>query len=119
MPRLSAWLIRAALVYLAVGFTFGAGMLVNEGLGLGLPTLGAGDYGSYGFRIRDHRILYGAGRFHRLLKTLHAVRSSAGGFAGQLVIPLFHSMHFFALICDFANKGKIDRCHLFALLVSL
>jgi hypothetical protein len=32
MPRLSVWFIRASLVYLAIGFTFGALMLVNEGL---------------------------------------------------------------------------------------
>jgi hypothetical protein len=32
MPRLSGWFIRASLVYLAIGFTFGAIMLANEGL---------------------------------------------------------------------------------------
>jgi hypothetical protein len=32
MPRLSVWFIRASLVYLAIGFTFGALMLANEGL---------------------------------------------------------------------------------------
>jgi hypothetical protein len=32
MPRLSAWFIRASLGYLALGFTFGALMLINEGL---------------------------------------------------------------------------------------
>ena len=36
MPRLSAWFIRASLVYLAVGFTLGSLMLVNEGLHFGL-----------------------------------------------------------------------------------
>ncbi len=32
MPRLSAWAIRAALVYLLVGFTFGALLLANKGM---------------------------------------------------------------------------------------
>ncbi len=32
MPRLSGWFIRAALVYLAVGFTFGALMLAEKGV---------------------------------------------------------------------------------------
>lgn len=32
MPRLSAWFIKAALVYLALGFTFGALMLANKGV---------------------------------------------------------------------------------------
>lgn len=31
MPRLSIWFIRAALIYLAVGFTFGALLLANKG----------------------------------------------------------------------------------------
>ncbi|MCI0393751.1 MAG: cbb3-type cytochrome c oxidase subunit I [Chloroflexi bacterium] len=34
MPRLSAWFVRAALVYLALGFTFGALMLANKGVPL-------------------------------------------------------------------------------------
>lgn len=34
MPRLSCWFIRAALVYLALGFTFGALILFNKGLPL-------------------------------------------------------------------------------------
>jgi heme/copper-type cytochrome/quinol oxidase subunit 1 len=38
MPRLSAWFVRAALVYLALGFTLGAVMLANEGLNI-LPDL--------------------------------------------------------------------------------
>lgn len=33
MPRLSCWFVRASLVYLALGFTFGALMLANKGLG--------------------------------------------------------------------------------------
>ena len=33
MPRLSSWFIRASLVYLAAGFTIGALMLANKGLG--------------------------------------------------------------------------------------
>ena len=32
MPRLSVWFIRASLVYLSIGFTFGAFLLANEGL---------------------------------------------------------------------------------------
>jgi len=32
MPRLSIWFLRAALVYLAVGITFGALMLANKGV---------------------------------------------------------------------------------------
>ncbi len=32
MPRLSGWFIRAALVYLAVGFTLGAFLLANKGV---------------------------------------------------------------------------------------
>ena len=32
MPRLSCWFIRAALVYLAIGFTLGALMLANKGV---------------------------------------------------------------------------------------
>lgn len=31
MPRLSVWFIRASLVYLAVGFTFGGLLLTNKG----------------------------------------------------------------------------------------
>jgi len=34
MPRLSQWLIRAALVYLLLGFTIGALMLTNKGIPL-------------------------------------------------------------------------------------
>jgi hypothetical protein len=37
MPRLSVWFIRASLVYLVIGFTFGAFMLANEGLAFNLP----------------------------------------------------------------------------------
>ena len=33
MPRLSRWFIRAALLYLAVGFTLGALLLAHKGLG--------------------------------------------------------------------------------------
>ena len=33
MPRLSGWFVRLSLVYLALGFTFGALMLANAGLG--------------------------------------------------------------------------------------
>ena len=32
MPRLSCWFIRAALIYLAAGFSLGALMLANKGL---------------------------------------------------------------------------------------
>ena len=32
MPRLSRWFIRASLIYLALGFTFGALMLFNKGV---------------------------------------------------------------------------------------
>jgi hypothetical protein len=32
MPRLSAWFVRAALIYLAVGFTFGMLLLWNKGV---------------------------------------------------------------------------------------
>lgn len=32
MPRLSVWMIRAALLYLGLGFTFGALILFNKGL---------------------------------------------------------------------------------------
>ncbi len=32
MPRLSVWTLRAALLYLLVGFTFGALMLANKGV---------------------------------------------------------------------------------------
>ncbi len=39
MPRLSCWFVRASLIYLAIGFTFGALMLANEGLGFD-PLLG-------------------------------------------------------------------------------
>ena len=34
MPRLSRWFIRASLVYLALGFTFGGLMLFNKGVPL-------------------------------------------------------------------------------------
>lgn len=34
MPRLSAWFVRAALVYLALGFTFGGLLLANKGVPL-------------------------------------------------------------------------------------
>lgn len=37
MPRLSAWLTRTALVYLAAGFTFGGLLLLHKGL----PIAGA------------------------------------------------------------------------------
>lgn len=33
MPRLSCWYVRAALIYLATGFTLGAVMLANKALG--------------------------------------------------------------------------------------
>ena len=39
MPRLSAWFVRASLVYLSLGFTFGALMLANDGLAFA-PQLG-------------------------------------------------------------------------------
>jgi len=32
MPRLSAWFVRTSLAYLAIGFTLGSLMLINEGL---------------------------------------------------------------------------------------
>ncbi len=32
MPRLSRWFVRSALLYLALGFTFGALMLFNKGV---------------------------------------------------------------------------------------
>lgn len=32
MPRLSVWAVRAALLYLGLGFTFGALMLLNKGM---------------------------------------------------------------------------------------
>ena len=32
MPRLSVWIIRTALLYLGIGFTFGALMLFNKGV---------------------------------------------------------------------------------------
>jgi len=34
MPRLSVWFVRAALIYVALGFTFGALMLANKGVPL-------------------------------------------------------------------------------------
>ncbi len=34
MPRLSAWFVRAALLYLALGFTFGGLLLANKGVPL-------------------------------------------------------------------------------------
>jgi heme/copper-type cytochrome/quinol oxidase subunit 1 len=37
MPRLSVWFIRASLVYLAIGFSFGALLLANKGLAFGFP----------------------------------------------------------------------------------
>jgi heme/copper-type cytochrome/quinol oxidase subunit 1 len=36
MPRLSVWFIRASLLYLTIGFTFGALMLANEGFAMDL-----------------------------------------------------------------------------------
>jgi hypothetical protein len=32
MPRLSCWFIRASLIYLAIGFTFGGLLLANKGV---------------------------------------------------------------------------------------
>ena len=32
MPRLSVWFVRASLIYLLVGFTFGALMLAEKGI---------------------------------------------------------------------------------------
>ncbi len=40
MPRLSAWYVRASLIYLALGFTLGGLMLANEGRPLD-PALGS------------------------------------------------------------------------------
>jgi hypothetical protein len=40
MPRLSVWLVRASLVYLVLGFTLGALLLAQKGLG-GIPALWA------------------------------------------------------------------------------
>lgn len=37
MPRLSCWFIRASLIYLGIGFTLGALMLANKGLGFYPP----------------------------------------------------------------------------------
>ncbi|HLV45033.1 MAG TPA: hypothetical protein VKY39_08745, partial [Aggregatilineales bacterium] len=34
MPRLSVWMVRASLLYLGLGFTFGALMLANKGVPL-------------------------------------------------------------------------------------
>lgn len=34
MPRISCWFLRAALLYLALGFTLGALLLANKGLAL-------------------------------------------------------------------------------------
>lgn len=34
MPRLSVWFIKASLVYLGLGFTFGGLILINKGLGV-------------------------------------------------------------------------------------
>jgi hypothetical protein len=34
MPRLSAWFVRAALIYLGLGFTFGGLLLANKGFAL-------------------------------------------------------------------------------------
>ena len=34
MPRLSQWIIRSAFIYLLLGFTFGALLLINKGLPL-------------------------------------------------------------------------------------
>ncbi len=38
MPRLSSWYLRASLLYLGVGFTLGALLLANKGLGFYPPT---------------------------------------------------------------------------------
>ena len=38
MPRLSAWFVRASLIYLAVGFFFGALILVQKGIPLYAPV---------------------------------------------------------------------------------
>ena len=39
MPRLSVWLVRSALMYLALGFTFGALMLFEKGVPVYPPLL--------------------------------------------------------------------------------
>lgn len=39
MPRLSVWLVRSALIYLALGFTFGALMLFEKGVPVYPPLL--------------------------------------------------------------------------------
>ena len=39
MPRLSVWLVRSALIYLALGFTFGALMLFEKGVPFYPPLL--------------------------------------------------------------------------------
>ncbi len=38
MPRLSAWFVRASLIYLAVGFFFGALILVQKGIPFYAPV---------------------------------------------------------------------------------
>lgn len=38
MPRLSVWLVRASLVYLLLGFLFGALMLAQKGIGYASPV---------------------------------------------------------------------------------
>ena len=39
MPRLSVWIIRTALLYLGLGFTWGALMLFQKGVSLGAGLL--------------------------------------------------------------------------------
>lgn len=41
MPRLSVWLVRTSLVYLVLGFTLGALLLAQKGVGGGFPGLWA------------------------------------------------------------------------------
>jgi len=38
VPRVSAWLVRASLLHLCLGFTIGAVLLVNKGFFLGAPV---------------------------------------------------------------------------------
>ncbi len=51
MPRLSVWFVRAALLHLAVGFTFGALLLWNKALLAGPPRVAWAQLGAWVWQL--------------------------------------------------------------------
>ena len=64
MPRLSVYFVRASLIYLVLGFTFGGLLLANKGVMISPFHLGASPCSH---RIHLHRLDDTTGDRHRLL----------------------------------------------------